>query len=156
MDIEYKFQNGGLPDKFSDFLELALQDLEDIEMSRFYNVDMGRWHVPSASGVRCTVCLAGAMMARHCGVPIKSRATPSDTDIHSELHGVSAAQFGLYDEAILDWLEPEDSQVDRLGLDTTGWSAVDIHGYEPDYEADPDMWREALEMFIADLREVGL
>lgn len=51
-----------LPKKLSDCLELALKDLAQVErMKRTYTVSMYRWHEPNG---KCTVCLAGSVMAR--------------------------------------------------------------------------------------------
>ena len=50
-----------LPDKPSALIRLALRDLEKVERSRSYKVDMGSWHMPEVKW--CRVCFAGSVMA---------------------------------------------------------------------------------------------
>lgn len=49
-----------LPDKPSALIRLALRDLEKVERSRRYKVDMDVYHVPNG---HCRVCFAGSVMA---------------------------------------------------------------------------------------------
>lgn len=55
-----------LPNKLSALLKIALTDLEAIEKSARYKVQMGSWHYPGDDG-KCEVCLAGAVMAKRGG-----------------------------------------------------------------------------------------
>ena len=58
---------GSLPNKPSDLLRLALNDLSKIEKSNGYNVNMAAWHTPALAAPatkKCQVCLAGAAMAK--------------------------------------------------------------------------------------------
>lgn len=49
-----------LPEKPSALIRLALRDLEKVERSRRYRIDMEVYHVPNG---HCRVCFAGAVMA---------------------------------------------------------------------------------------------
>ena len=49
-----------LPEKPSALIRLALRDLEKVERSRRYVVDMSVYHVPNG---HCRVCFAGSVMA---------------------------------------------------------------------------------------------
>ena len=51
-----------LPNKPSELIHLALEDLEKAERSPKYKINMDDWHSPISS-TRCEVCLAGAVMA---------------------------------------------------------------------------------------------
>jgi hypothetical protein len=54
-----------LPDKPSDLLQLALDDLELCEKDRNYTIDMSEWHTPSQDeSEKCAVCIAGAVIAK--------------------------------------------------------------------------------------------
>lgn len=63
-----------LPDKPSELITLALEDLIAVERLPDYTVDMDYWHVPAADmlqddpdyGDTCTVCFAGSVMAMSC------------------------------------------------------------------------------------------
>lgn len=67
-----------LPDKPSELIRLALADLEKAEESRAYSVDMGMWHGYDEISGKCTVCLAGAVMAGTLGVELNTTAGPGD------------------------------------------------------------------------------
>lgn len=56
-------RNLELPDRPSELLRAALDDLRAAEMNPRLVIMMDRWHEPMASG-RCAVCLAGAVIAR--------------------------------------------------------------------------------------------
>ena len=55
------------PTLLSDAIELALEDLEVVEQSDDYKVEMGEWHTPvgreSSVNSQCYVCFAGSVMA---------------------------------------------------------------------------------------------
>lgn len=52
-----------LPDKPSEIMRLALADLRSCKSDDTYKINMGTWHTPLLNG-RCSVCLAGAVMAK--------------------------------------------------------------------------------------------
>ena len=54
--------NKQLPDKASDLIDLALDDLEKCEKDPRYKIDMKEWH--TLYGQTCLVCLAGSVMAQ--------------------------------------------------------------------------------------------
>lgn len=56
-----------LPDNPGKLLDLALDDLAKVKRSKAYEVDMSVWHAPQRD--KCSVCLAGAVLAKSCGVP---------------------------------------------------------------------------------------
>lgn len=50
------------PEKHSEMILLAIQDLERIERDKRYQIDMdSHWHQPNS---HCSVCFAGAVMAK--------------------------------------------------------------------------------------------
>lgn len=54
---------GVLPDKLSELITIALEDLAKVEASDQYTVDMGRWYRPNGYEGTCLVCFAGSVMA---------------------------------------------------------------------------------------------
>lgn len=53
-----------LPDKPSELIRLALKDLELVEKDDHYVVDMDTWHEYIRFKSKCSVCLAGSVMAK--------------------------------------------------------------------------------------------
>lgn len=68
------------PKKLSEAIDLALEDLEIVEKSKDYEVDMNFWHGPT--GIHddpdsvCRVCFAGAVMAVTHQVPWSQKEYP--------------------------------------------------------------------------------
>jgi hypothetical protein len=67
-----------LPDKPSELIRVALEDMRALEEDTRYRIDMGAWHHPGP--VFCHVCAAGAVMARRLGVGPATKTSPSDFD----------------------------------------------------------------------------
>lgn len=67
-----------LPEKVSELIRLALADLRKIEGDNRYVVNMMTWHVPTWHGgsEECSVCLAGAVMAKTLHAEICQRVDP--------------------------------------------------------------------------------
>lgn len=59
-----------LPDKPSELIKLALNDLEKAEKSSDYVIDMSQWKSLSKNTGKCSVCLAGSVMAGTLQVPV--------------------------------------------------------------------------------------
>lgn len=59
-----------LPNKLSDLIDLAVDDLSAVEKMKRYAVNMSDWHVPTNETIsdKCEVCFAGSVMARTCGL----------------------------------------------------------------------------------------
>jgi len=68
-----------LPNTPSELIRVALADLRKVEVDERYKVDMGWWHKIDGAAP-CSVCLAGAVMAKTLEVPITS-------DIHPRVFG---------------------------------------------------------------------
>lgn len=64
-----------LPNTPSKLIRIAIADLADVERDPKYRVKMGLWHKPE--GGVCTVCLAGAVMAKTLRVGPASEMIPS-------------------------------------------------------------------------------
>lgn len=59
-----------LPDLPSALIRVAVRDLEAVEQDERYIVDMETWHDPSNVPDVCSVCLAGAVIARAGNSPM--------------------------------------------------------------------------------------
>jgi hypothetical protein len=53
-----------LPDKLSELIIVALEDLAKVKNDERYRISLGEWHLPE-DGV-CSVCFAGAVIAGRC------------------------------------------------------------------------------------------
>lgn len=54
-----------LPEKLSELIEVALNDLDLCEKDPRYKIDMWNWHRPNS---HCSVCFAGSVMAKTFGL----------------------------------------------------------------------------------------
>ena len=52
-----------LPNKLGELLQHALMDLDVVEASSDYEIDMARWHRYTSRDGKCHVCLAGSILA---------------------------------------------------------------------------------------------
>jgi len=69
-----------LPKKASEGIIAVLHDLERVENSPDYIVEMGVYHYPIDTG-QCEVCLAGALITRHTNKDDSSSPANFDNDI---------------------------------------------------------------------------
>ncbi len=117
-----------LPDKPSELIRLALGDLEKVEDSPMYEVDMNLWHtgLNGKFGI-CHVCLAGAVIASslqhhnedwvtpaHFNIPDKRKLIVIDhlrrgklLEAATELNGISIKEKDSFIDAIEQNLLPE-------------------------------------------------
>jgi len=65
-----------LPDKPSELILLAINDLEKCEKDPNYEINMSHWHLPSSFSGKCYVCLAGSVMSKSLGVEINHYSSP--------------------------------------------------------------------------------
>jgi hypothetical protein len=95
----------------AEVLRLALDDFEAVSRDARYVIDFGNWHRPpdgmTASKTACSVCLAGAVIARSLGAPAHLYLEPEDYSEALELRlaaldhlrsgGISCAYVELFD-----------------------------------------------------------
>lgn len=95
-----------LPDKPSELIRVAMGDLRKIEQDKRYRVRMEEWH----SGItedhgRCTVCLAGSVMAKTLDAPIADDLDPSafdDSHTMVRLRALDDFRNGLIHQGLLE------------------------------------------------------
>lgn len=140
-----------LPDRPSELIEVALRDLEAVERRNdLYVVDMGVWHswdmTPrgDGEGPRCSVCLAGAVMAQTLGADPEADLDPMDFELeHAKLSALNAFRVGDITGGL-----------HRLGLMREG-VPVD-RNVPPYYRNSGEQFKAAMREMVAELREDGL
>lgn len=134
-----------LPTLPSALLELALNDLIQVENDPRYRVHMGYWHHPANFDNTCMVCFGGAVLAKSLHFPIKSNLDLLDDVPEENRNQISA----------LDWAR------------NSCWPDFFIAlGHDPDhgalmtditpYEDDPDDFKHDMRVAIDILKENGL
>ena len=133
-----------LPDKPSELLQLALDDLAKVERSLDYEVDMENWHTPPEGGV-CHVCMAGAVMAKTLKVDRFKGYTPHnfETGTRKKLRALDIFRTGNLIRA-LDVLEIDHSRFIALRIGVT------------DYHEDRTQFKEDMRDIIEALEREGL
>jgi len=91
-----------LPNKLSDLVDAALDDLEAVERDPAYLVDMEVFYKPGKNGV-CHVCLAGAVMVRRLGIrPDKEMLLKNfgNSDTRGKLYALDYFAYGYISDAL--------------------------------------------------------
>jgi hypothetical protein len=147
-----------LPDKLSDGLILALQDLEKCEQDKNYVIEMSAWHrlindpTVNDGGTTCEVCLAGVVMAQTLKVPFSFDGSPNTCEgitreTRGKLWALDHARVGNINAANSLW--------------TTGaeWGTVlasDFKRSITPYAVNPAQFKSDMAAVIADLQSRGL
>lgn len=152
--VKKKFKKFGvLPGQPSKLIRLALKDLEAVEKSKRFVVDMNEWFRPNG---QCAVCLAGSVMAKTLKVSTSKRKLKS---------------LGLLDswgEVIPDKFKKEMYALQalnyfRLGecgwafryLDLTKGSGVPFDCMITDYHSDPEEFKDQMHQLAGELEDGG-
>lgn len=100
--MKYKYKNE-LPDKPSELIRRALQDMEAVEKMPQYMINLSTWHEPK--GDVCEVCLAGATIAAQ-GFPSNKTIWPYDFDdkTWAKLSALNYLRIGWIENAF-DYLD---------------------------------------------------
>ena len=98
-----------LPDRPSELLQLALNDLRTCEADPRYRIEMAVWHV--MRGGTCYICLAGAVIANSLPEKYQEFVTPSsfDYEVEKKLRALNLFRVGYIGDAyfILKRKQPE-------------------------------------------------
>ena len=84
-----------LPNKLTDLLTLALNDLEKCYKDPKFLIDYGQWYTPRGKDRPCFVCLAGSVMAKTLKIKSDKELTPES--LHPELSGKTIAKLQAID-----------------------------------------------------------
>ena len=135
-----------LPNKLSDCIDVALKDLDAAKKLGF-KVDMNRWY--QRKGKTCTVCLAGAVMAREFDLDNYEEAGPATLFLtdnlisehdYQRLHALNLVREGYVEEA-LDRLDIE-AKLDLYRFPMAGLGAKDTKEWRKDMLSIRDYLRE--------------
>jgi len=146
-----------LPEKLSECLFLALDDLEKCEDDPKYVIDMSEWH--TADDVQCLVCFAGSVMAKTCDADWCESLAPSNFgthnaarfnalnmirsgDIFGALYYLGIYRPAMSDEAILWACE-----------NASNWGGV---RQWPSYRINPAGFKAKMRQTATELKELGL
>lgn len=110
------------PDKLSDLIRLALDDLRKCEENPQYTINMHVWYHHSPDNNRCMVCLAGSVMAQTLQFASTDRLGDiirlGCDDLNSTasrwaagMYALNAARQGRVDFALRWWLGLDDEDV---------------------------------------------
>ena len=143
-----------LPNKLSDLLEVALEDLGKCEKDERYFIDMGDWHEPFHGG-RCSVCMTGAVMAKSLDVRSSIQAYPSsfDVDTMNKLLAINDIVFGSIWKAIKLMNPTTDRLQEAVALMKKKGDAY----FDPmSYSRNPRMFKVDIQRIIKALRKYKL
>lgn len=142
-----------LPEKPSDLITLALDDLEKVEADPLYSVEMGTWHEPNSGGWHgkppvCEVCFAGAVMAKT--LPVR--------EDHIQIRSMS--EFSNYTRCRLYALDSFMRGDINAGLGHMQLSLPEEFKYPWDgvhqYHVNPSHFKQDMRDIADSLKEVGL
>lgn len=135
-----------LPNKPSELLNLALNDLELCEKDSKYVINMGTWHLPEEED--CLVCLAGAVMAKSLDCDIDAEISPSEM----KLLASDQAKLNALDRVIKGDVGGflGGCGVDRLRASQYAYISVIF------YDDNPVLFKETLRDLAGELKEDGL
>ena len=136
-----------LPDKLSDLLELALDDLETTEKDPAYEINMLYWHELDEVDNTCRVCLAGAVLAQTLEVPVSFnylRYRP-EPDLEDKMDAINFVRLGFVDYAL--------KALNRASFYEVGKDRWRIE--VPQYYIDPKRFKKTLRNLVPELRAKG-
>ena len=131
-----------LPDKPSELILLALNDLKKCEADPGYEIGMDEWHQPLYYNV-CEVCFAGAVMAKTLGAEKRISKVPEcykDKNNNNKLRALNYFRIGNVRDGMV-----------LMGLDfpIIEWGVAD-------YRHDPKEFHKDMEALAAYLKRHGL
>lgn len=131
-----------LPNKPSQLIDLAIDDLEKVENSERYRVNMSEWHTPYDE--TCHVCLAGAVMAMELQADPLDELCPEDFEqLDGALLALDQFRRGLVGEGL-----------QLLWLTTSAPVAASRNVMR--YDVNPTQFKADMRQMAKDFRELGL
>lgn len=143
-----------LPEKPSELIRLALNDLSLAEKDGAYRIEMGLWHLSTSyHDGKCAVCFAGAVMANTLKIPSNVNVDPYDfpLSIRNKLLALDRFRTGAVREGLFALLGGKAVRA----LDLDGLPAV-LPPNIPRYELSPILFKIALRELADSLERVGL
>jgi hypothetical protein len=138
-----------LPDKPSELILLALEDLEKTEKDYRYKIDMDVYHDRLVgNGMICSVCLAGAVMAQRLSPDNTDRCLMPgyfNTKIRDKLYALNSFRQG----EIYSGLYEMNKSFSRDDVDQ-------IDAFVTPYELDPGEFKSDMRRLAQELSDIGL
>lgn len=135
-----------LPEKPSDLILLALEDLSKAEKSDAYDVVMSQWHHPCDSDGVCEVCLAGSVMAFSLDADVDDDLSPASLYLNPQDHRRLVA--------LDDFRKGDTAKAFRtLGMEPPVGFRREIN--VPPYYVDPAGFKKTLKAFAKRLYRAG-
>lgn len=132
-----------LPNKPSKLIRVALKDLELVEQDNNYSIYMGDWHMPL--GDKCSVCLAGSVIARTLNTPLDAEVDPLDFNLITKNKLLALNQFRVgYIGQGLHFLDIEQPKNTKTFV------------YIPHYDENPILFKERLSQMADSFEMRGL
>jgi hypothetical protein len=130
-----------LPEKLSDCILLALEDLQKCEVDPRYKIWMSAWHEPHE---RCYVCLAGSVMAQTLNANLFESLGPANYSKHNNkrLMALNSIRAGHVRTAM-----------SYMGI-IPGWDAMQDVDVSP-YHHSPTAFTRDLTKIAMNLKELG-
>lgn len=158
------------PEKLSQAIFMALNDLALVENDKRYFVNMSFWHTPAGGDMEivaddvCAVCLAGAVLAKTCKVSSAAYISPYDlsSEWRRSLLAVDRVRIGNVAAALQTFMGNVDIYDCNEICDPYGDSFIGGDLSYPDsrfpapvdYKKDPQLFKEQM-LEIACMLEVG-
>lgn len=126
-----------LPKKLWENLLLAIHDLELVEKSKKYSIEMSTWHTSKEEDGKCKVCFAGSVMAMTKEVELD--LSIDNTNEHFSLREVrvfdSLDNLRNYDieEAIENFFDGDTPKRVKKAVKQHPAVALSLMGYESDF-----------------------
>mgnify|MGYP007059427276 CR=1 FL=1 len=94
-----------LPDKPSELIRVALEDVKKVENTPGYKVDLREWNVVHSDG-KCHVCLGGSVLVERCGAKKGEGLSKSlengtiDSVVYSKLTALDMFRLGDVEQGL--------------------------------------------------------
>lgn len=132
-----------LPNKPSKLIRLAIKDLESIEKSKHYYIEMSFWHKPFRFENICAVCFSGSIMAKTLKSNKKLALGPDDFSITIRNKLIALNEFRLGDV--------------NTGLGIMGLNVdINLNRFITSYSKNPEQFKKEILELANDLEKEGL
>lgn len=146
-----------LPEKLSELLTTAINDLEACESADGYTVDMNVWHQWDGGHQTCAVCLAGAVMAQSLEFPQKRNADFGSAELGGNMAALDVLDDisrGRIDDAVRKHSELNDGR--QLAVTTLAASEPVQWLQSKGYAESADVYKAHLRSVAEHLAAMGL
>lgn len=158
-----------LPDKPSELIRFAMTELAVVEQHPDYRIDMWEWHVPQEG--LCSVCLAGAVMARVMPADIKFMFGHDffSDETERKLDAIDAFRVGSVLLGVMKTLgvglssdSDDGASVGSVRMFGSGGipelpdGLREVNRHVTQYDESPALFRDAMDRLAAELEKHGL